>query len=108
MSVTKLPIESREIGNAIMQKHVKTLNKYVGRQQIPEFEVFELATEKKGAVEIQVPSKDAIIGIKYGTPVEIIDPVIIPKSKVSEINGKKKAKVVYTCVAAGIKVKGGQ
>lgn len=108
MGVTKLPIQSDVFGNAIMQKHVRTINKYVGRTRVPEFEVFELATEKKGAVEVQVPTSTAMLGIKYGTPVEIVEPVIIPRSIVSNFNGRKSAKVDYACRVEELRVKGGQ
>lgn len=108
MGVTKLPIQSEEFGNAIMQKHVRTINKYVGRQRVPESEVFELATEKKGAVEVQVPSNVAMQGVKYGTPVEIINPVIIPRSAVSSFSGRKNAKVEYICRVDELRVRGGQ
>lgn len=107
MGVTKLFISPNELGTTIMQKHVRTLTKQNGRNRVPEFELFEVATEKKGVVEIQVPVETAIKGIKYGAPIEVVDPVVIPRSVVNKFNDAKRAKVEYILTVSELKIKGG-
>lgn len=107
MTVSKLFIEPSVLGTMILQQHVRTLTKQVGRNKVPEFELFEVATEKKGKVEIQVPVEKAIKGLQYGTPLEIVEPCVIPRSTVNKYNDAKRAKVTYILTCDQLKIKGG-
>ncbi|MDH6363696.1 hypothetical protein M2139_000533 [Enterococcus sp. PF1-24] len=107
MPVTKLIMPKEFLGFSLMQKHVRTVSKTVGRQRIPESEIFEIATANLGRVEVMIPTENAMKGIRFGAQVEIEELVLLPRSNVYEVNGKKRAKVEYTAVANKISVVGG-
>lgn len=107
MGVKKLFIEPSILGRALMQQHVRTITKGTGRNRVPEFEVFEIATEKAGKVEVRVPVEKAMKGIRYGAPVELAEIWVQPRSVVNNINESKRAKVELDVLVEDLKVKEG-
>lgn len=107
MGVKKLAIEPTVLGVALMQQHVRTISKGTGRNRVPEFEVFEVATEKAGKVEVRVPVDKAMKGIRYGVPVELVGIWVLPRSVVNNVNESKRAKVELDVLVEDLKVKEG-
>ncbi|MBL1226495.1 hypothetical protein [Enterococcus sp. BWR-S5] len=107
MGVAKLYMEPSVFGTALMQQHVRTIFRGTGRNRVAEFEVFEVATEKAGKVEVRVPVEKAMKGIRYGVPVELIGIWALPRSVVNNVNGSKRAKVEFDVLVEDLKVKEG-
>lgn len=107
MGVKKLYMEPSTLGVALMQQHVRTISRGTGRNRVPEFELFEIATEKAGKVEVRVPVEKAMKGIRYGTPVELVGVWVVPRSVVNNVNESKRAKVELDVIVEDLKVKEG-
>ncbi|MHC5217960.1 hypothetical protein ACYSNR_14970 [Enterococcus sp. LJL128] len=107
MGVKKLFIDVSEMGVMLMQQHVRTISEGSGRNRVPVYERFEVASEKMGKIEIDVPVEKAIKGVRYGAPVTVENPCVLPRSVVNNINGSKRAKVEFIMTVDELKVQGG-